>query len=234
LAWPPRCLRHLTPCDAVLGEPHLDRGQTVQLADPVQRFELGDESRPVVPLDGEQVGGCYVVLLGQLLVGLVAAAVPGPGPQLLRPIRPGQELPPLPSDGPFQLLPRPERRHLGCLPHTLRITTGGGHTERCICAHHVRDRLSPSRPMAGSGADPSSAACSTSTNPRPETADQRPWPSSGTQQLPPTASVVALHQVGELQDRTGVTLPVVGVVRVAAPAPVVRTVSAPQFSKSLS
>jgi hypothetical protein len=30
------------------------------------------------------------------------------------------------------------------LPHTLRITTGSGHTERCNCAHHVRDRLSPS------------------------------------------------------------------------------------------
>ena len=58
--------------------------------------------------------------------------------------------------------------------------------ERCSCAHHVRDRLSPSQPTAGSGADRSSAACSTSTNPLPETAEQRPWPSSGTRQVPAT------------------------------------------------
>jgi hypothetical protein len=40
----------------------------------------------------------------------------------------------------------------------------------------------PSRPKAGSGAVQSLASSSRSSNPRPETVDQRPWPSSGTRQ----------------------------------------------------
>jgi hypothetical protein len=55
-------------------------------------------------------------------------------------------------------------RHLRrCWPYTPRTTTRSGRIERYSCTHHVRDRLSPSQPTAESGADRSSAACSTST-----------------------------------------------------------------------
>ena len=69
----------------MLGQPCLGRGQAVQLTDPVQRFELDDEPGPVLPIDGEPVRGREVVLLGQLLVALVAPAVPGPCRWSLRP-----------------------------------------------------------------------------------------------------------------------------------------------------
>jgi transposase InsO family protein len=48
------------------------------------------------------------------------------------------------------------------------------------CARHARNRLLPTRFSVGSGVDRSSAGSSTSTKRQPETADQRPWPSSGT------------------------------------------------------
>ena len=86
------------------------------------------------------------------------------------------------------------------MPHTLRITTGSGHTERCNCAHHVRDRLSPSQPTAKSGADRSSEDCSTSTNPQPETADQTPWLSSGTSQVLVAALILALRRAPKAAD----------------------------------
>jgi hypothetical protein len=48
----------------------------------------------------------------------------------------------------------------------------------------ARNRLLPTRFSVGSGVDRSSAGSSTSTKRQPETADQRPWPSSGTRQTP--------------------------------------------------
>jgi hypothetical protein len=62
-------------------------------------------------------------------------------------------------------------------------TTGSGRIERCSCVHRARNRLSPSRFTAGFDVDRSSAACSTSTNPRPETAGHVPRPSSRTRQV---------------------------------------------------
>ena len=55
------------------------------------------------------------------------------------------------------------------------------------CAAHYpsraeRYRLCPSQFWAGSVVDQSSAGSSTRTNPQPETADQTPWPSSGSSQ----------------------------------------------------
>jgi len=52
-----RRLHQLPPGDAVLGKPRFRCGQAVQLADPVQGFELGDEPGPVLAVDGEQVRG---------------------------------------------------------------------------------------------------------------------------------------------------------------------------------
>jgi hypothetical protein len=60
------------------------------------------------------------------------------------------------------------------LAPTRLSTTRGGRIERCSCVHRARNRLSPSRLMAGSGVDRSSAASSTSTKPQPETAGQAP------------------------------------------------------------
>ena len=62
-----------------------------------------------------------------------------------------------------------------------RATTPGGRIA-LSCVHRARSRLPPSRATTGSGVDRSSAGCSTSTSPQPETADERPWPSSGTRQ----------------------------------------------------
>jgi hypothetical protein len=60
------------------------------------------------------------------------------------------------------------------LAPTRLSTTRGGRIERCSCVHRARNRLSPSRLMAGSGVDRSSAGSSTSTKPQPETAGQAP------------------------------------------------------------
>ena len=52
-------------------------------------------------------------------------------------------------------------RKTGTAPRT-DFTTRSGRIGRYSCAHQVRDRLSPRHPIAGSGADRSSAACSAS------------------------------------------------------------------------
>ena len=66
-----------------------------------------------------------------------------------------------------------ERHLAGCSPVRRALQTSG-HTERCNCVRHARNRRFPSRSTAGSGVDRSSAVSSTSTNPRPETAGQAP------------------------------------------------------------
>ena len=63
-----------------------------------------------------------------------------------------------------------------------RAKTPGGRIERCSCVRRARSRLPPSRATTGSGVDRSSAGCSTSTSPQPETVYERPWPSPGTEQ----------------------------------------------------
>jgi putative transposase len=74
-------------------------------------------------------------------------------------------------------------RHLrGVLARYGCTTTGSGRIERCSCVHRARHRLSRNRGTAGYDVDRSSAACSTSTNPRPETAVHAPRPGSGTRQ----------------------------------------------------
>ena len=57
-----------------------------------------------------------------------------------------------------------------------------GRIEPSSYVHRARNRPSPSQFWAGSAVDQSSEASSTSTSPQPETADQTPWPSSGTRQ----------------------------------------------------
>ena len=74
-------------------------------------------------------------------------------------------------------------RHLRSVLAQYAVHYNTQRPHRALQLHPPRpNRLSPNRSTAGSGVDRSSAGSSTSTNPRPETADQRPWPSSGTRQ----------------------------------------------------
>ena len=74
------------------------------------------------------------------------------------------------------------------LARTLRTTTRVGRIEHCSCARHVRKRPSPSRSTAGSDVDRSSTVDQPVRVRGLKTADQQPWPSSGTPQVFPRVS----------------------------------------------
>ena len=85
-------------------------------------------------------------------------------------------------------------RHLpASSPGTRRTTTGSARTEHCSSYdRHARNRPYPSRFIAGSDADRSWAASSTSTSPQPEAAGHTPCAGSGT---PQAASCFAVLRV---------------------------------------